>query len=633
MLEPATVEFTAAGPGSLRHGDRYHGPAGALAQARAVFLAGCALPQAWQGQACCTVLETGFGLGFNFLATWQAWRQDPARSRRLDFLSIERHPVALPDLARAHAAEPELAALARQLRMRLPPAIAGCHRIEFDDGQVGLTLVLGDGAAALAELDARADALFMDGFAPDRNPDLWSAAVVAELARLSRPGARLATWCATGALRRELAAHGFAVERLPGTDGKREITRAIRQGAAVAGADAGPSSALVLGAGVAGCQLSARLITRGWQVRLIDAAPGPAHGASGNAAGIVRPLLSRDDNRVTRWTRAAFLFALQAWRNDDGSLRAGWHPGGALQLARDERQLEQWRDALATLAFPGDHAQLVDADTTARLSGLAPGCGGVLFPTAGWAQPAVQCAETLTRCGSALQLHWSCEVAAIAEAGGGWQARDADGGLIAEAQHLVLATGAGPWRVSGAPAGADFQPPGHRPLQAVRGETTQFAGPALTGLELALCGDGYLAPTGQAQVMAGATYDDAGDSSTSAAGRAANLQHLLALTGLADGDVLAAGGRVAWRSVAPDRVPLAGADPGRRGIWHLRALASRGLVWAPLAAELLAADMSGQASPLARSLRGLLSVARPLLRQPPADGPAQTGNSSRAPSR
>lgn len=633
MLAPAALCFSPEGPTSLDYQDRYHGSAGALAQAQNVFLAGCGLPERWQGRTGFSVLETGFGLGFNFLATWQAWRRDAARSQRLDFLSIERHPVDVSDLARAHQAEPGLAELARQLRMRLPPRLPGCHRLEFEEGRVSLTLYFGDGASALAEFEAQVDAVFLDGFAPDRNPELWSAPVMAQVMRLARPGSRLATWCATGALRRLLDAHGYRWERAPGIAGKRETTRAVRQPSATAAlpGDPGERSVIVVGAGVAGCQLAQRLCRRGWRVELLDAADGPASAASGNPAGVVRPLVSRDDNRVTRWTRAAFLYALQSWTDPYGRPRAGWHPGGALQLARDPRQASQWQQALSELALPGEYAAWLDAAQAAQCSGCAPSAGGLLFPLGGWVEPAVLCADALARCGSLLHSRWQSQVATLDATPTGWCARDGAGGPLASAAQLVLATGAGARNGRQAPTGQDFLPAGLRALQRWRGETTQLGGAALAALDLVICGDGYLAPNGQGRFTLGATYDREGDADLSAAGQAANLSHLPILTGIASTEVSRFGGRVAWRSVAADRVPLVGADPLRPGLWHLRALASRGLVWSPLAAELLAAEMNHDPSPLARSLRGLLSLQRPVLKEPIRNAPDPTARHCRQP--
>jgi tRNA 5-methylaminomethyl-2-thiouridine biosynthesis bifunctional protein len=614
MLTPAAIRFDVGSPRSTHFEDRYHGDVGGLAQARGVFLAGCGLPAGWRRRAHFTVVETGFGFGFNFLACWAAWQEDPERCERLHFLSIERHPVALHDLARAHASEPSLADFARQLRRALPPVVTGCHRIVFATGKVQLTLVYGDGAAALAELEAQADALFLDGFAPGHNPELWNDAVLTQLARLARPGARLATWCAAGALRRALCDHGFASARGPGFASKRASTHAVRLGTASAAPPA-PADVMIIGAGLAGCQLAERLTRRGSQVMLLDAAAGPAQAASGNPSGVVRPLLSRDDNQICRFTRAAFLHAVQLWSGTSGAASASWHPGGVLQIAQDSEQFEQWRAALEALGMPAEFAWLMGANQARRRTGLQHRMGGLMFPLGGWAQPRHLCAEALVRCGTRLVTHWNAGVQAVVPAaGGGWQAVDTAGRILGQASHAVLAVGAGP---AGGPVGPDFLPPGLRPLQALRGEITQVRSAALDQLDVVVCGDGYLSPHPDGGCSIGATYDRSGDAQLSAAGTASNLTRLCSLSGLDGTAVQINGGRVAWRSVAADRVPMVGADPQAAQLWHLRALASRGLVWSALCAELLASEMHQEPLPIARSLRDLVSPQRPSLKARP----------------
>ena len=166
-LPTAPLERSATGtPFSTEFGDIYHSEAGGLAQARHVFLGGNGLPGRWHGRERFTILETGFGLGLNFLAAWDAWRADPQRCARLHFVSIERRPFERTDLASALAPFAELAPLATALERSWPPPLAGFHRIHFDAGRVILTLLFGDAAVLLPQLVARADAFFLDGFAP-----------------------------------------------------------------------------------------------------------------------------------------------------------------------------------------------------------------------------------------------------------------------------------------------------------------------------------------------------------------------------------------------------------------------------------------------------------------------------------
>lgn len=223
-LEPAILAFSADGtPVSEVYGDVYHSNDGGPAQARHVFLAGNDLPARWGGRERFTILETGFGLGLNFLSTWQAWQSDPQRPATLHFVSLEKHPFAASDLARAHAAWAEFALLSSELCAAWPPLVAGEHTVVLGGGQVVLTLILADALDALPRLELAADALYLDGFSPARNPELWSPEICAALARCAAPGASLATWSVAGAVRRALAAAGFVLARRAGFAGKREM--------------------------------------------------------------------------------------------------------------------------------------------------------------------------------------------------------------------------------------------------------------------------------------------------------------------------------------------------------------------------------------------------------------------------
>ena len=186
-ITAATITFDDEGvPFAPAFGDRYHARAGAAQQAEHVFLRGNGLPARWAGRKRFVILETGFGLGNNFLATWAAWQRDAARCERLHYISIEKHPPCKADLARVHAAhtghgaQPELA---QALREAWPPLTGDLHRLCFEEGRVELLLALGDVAHWLRRLQLQADALYLDGFAPERNPEMWSEHLFAALPR------------------------------------------------------------------------------------------------------------------------------------------------------------------------------------------------------------------------------------------------------------------------------------------------------------------------------------------------------------------------------------------------------------------------------------------------------------------
>jgi tRNA 5-methylaminomethyl-2-thiouridine biosynthesis bifunctional protein len=225
-IEPAALAFDSEGtPYSPAYCDVYHSADSGPGQAHHVFVGGNDLPCRWAGARVFTILETGFGLGLNFLATWREWRADPARCERLHFVSIEKHPFDRAALRTLHLRYPEFAPLAEQLQDAWPPLVPGLQRLHFEGERLTLTLAFGDVALVLPRLRLRADAIYLDGFAPRCNPEMWSAQLMRGLARLARPGTSVATYSSAGVVRQGLEAAGFALEKCPGFGHKREMLR------------------------------------------------------------------------------------------------------------------------------------------------------------------------------------------------------------------------------------------------------------------------------------------------------------------------------------------------------------------------------------------------------------------------
>ena len=238
-IDAARWTFAADGtPYSTLYDDVYHAAAGGLAQARHVFIQGNRLTERWAAgrSGTFTIFETGFGIGLNFLATWQAWhaRKIEDDNADLHFVSVEKHPFRRDDLVRVlaplAAAESSLVPAIDALTQQWPPLATGAHRLRFDAERIKLTLLWGDALDWLAAQECdinNIDAIYLDGFAPAKNPDLWSDAVLTPLTRRCRPCATLATWSVAGALRRRLQSLGWKTERRPGFAHKREMLTAI----------------------------------------------------------------------------------------------------------------------------------------------------------------------------------------------------------------------------------------------------------------------------------------------------------------------------------------------------------------------------------------------------------------------
>jgi len=474
---------------------------------------------------------------------------------------------------------------------------------------------------ALSMLSATVDAIFLDGFAPERNPALWSQPVLNALFKLSKVGTQLSTWCATGEIRRRLKQAGFEVHPGPGIGTKRETTLARVQSlpsrhplfSSHFSHRSNPQrKVIVLGAGLAGTAVTERLVHRGWEVSLIDAARGPAQAASGNPSGVVRPLISRDDNRSSQFTRASLLYAIQRWERLHLHRHPAWHPTGVVQIARDAAQLEQWQEMLSGARLPGEWVQFFTQAEATRFCGYPVPYGGLLFPLAGWAEPILLCQQSLDSAPNPVRTYWNKTIEVLkrsSDVNQDWLALDTQGNTIDRAPHVIIASGAGPHIEDSAIH--SFLPASLRPLQRLRGEITQFDRPLdAHPLEIALCGEGYVCPTPDGSWSVGATYDETPSFQMTPKGIQENTDKLKLLMGIPGDECKLKGGRASYRSVAWDRLPLIGADPEQAGIWHCRALASRGLAWHGLAAELLVSQMECEPLPLSAKLAEAVSPSR-----------------------
>lgn len=631
-IQPARVELREGVPFAPAFGDIYHARAGALAQANHVFLAGNGLPRRWAGQPDFTILETGFGLGNNFLATWAAWREDPRRCDRLHFVSIEKHPLTREDLARVLAAHP-LRDLAARLQAQWPALTPNLHRLDFEDGRVRLILAFGDATALLPELRLRADAFYLDGFAPDRNPEMWSEGLMRSLGRLAAPGATAATWSAARAVREGLSRAGFEVERAPGFAGKRQMTVARfaprytpPPPAAEAPLAVRERRAVVLGGGLAGASVAHALAALGWHCELIDRHPRPAQGASGNPGGLFHGIVLPDDGAHARLHRAAAL-CLQAnlpWLRQRHGLSGGFD--GLLRA--DDGPFASMQHLLHRLGLPPDYVQALDVPHARALSGLPLDRPAWFYPGGGWLRPADLVHALLAEAGAAVRWRGPLEIRALQPDADGWAVIDAAGRMAARAEVVVLANG-----FEATALVPDFP----WPLQRVRGQITRLPAdlPGLVLPRVPVAAGGYLLPAHEGWSLCGASSQSGDEDPTVRATDHAHNLAQLARLGLKPPVVDAArlDGRVGWRAMTPDRLPLLGPLPeltalpalGRRagqprhlprrpGLYVCTGLGSRGITWSLLAGRTVAAWITATPCPLEGGLRDAVDVGRFLSR-------------------
>ncbi|MCU7369827.1 FAD-dependent 5-carboxymethylaminomethyl-2-thiouridine(34) oxidoreductase MnmC [Paucibacter sp. O1-1] len=615
---PARVDFSdAAAPAAPEFGDIYHARAGAFGQARHVFLGGNGLPQRWAGQARFVILETGFGLGSNFLASWAAWREDPARCERLFFISIEKHPLRREDMARAHATSPE-PALAAELLAAWPPLTPNLHNLSFEGGRVQLLLALGDVRDWLKTLVAEVDAIYLDGFAPARNPAMWDGYTLKLLARLAKPGASASTWSTAPAVIEGLSAAGFAVEKRPGfaKKGRMSVARfaprhllqrpAARQALAPAAREV-----LVIGAGLAGAACAWALRREGLGCTVLDSHAAVAQGSSGNPGGLFHGTLNPDDGLHARFNRAA---ALATGRALAELPALPWLQRGLLRLEA-ERDIARMRAQIARLGLPEDYVQALDAEAAQALAGLAHGRPAWFYPGGGALPPADYVRALL----GDTPLRLGRRIASLRPGGAGWRALDEDGALLAEAPAVVLAGGHLSLRLL-----QDLAPDLALPLTRQRGQISHLA-QATPLPALPLAGAGYALADGAGGLWCGATsQDEDDDPALRPADQRRNLEQWAELARLPEVPEAALSGRVGWRLLAPDRLPLVGGLPlgpqGREdqprllprlpGLLLCSALGSRGISWAALCGQVAAAQLTGAPLPLEADLLDAIDPAR-----------------------
>ena len=214
-------------PHSTRFDDPYFAREDGRVETRHVFIAANGLPQRWQARQRFTIAELGFGTGLNFFETLAHWQRAPGQCGQLLFVTFERYPLRGDDLARALAPWPDLTANVDQLLDHWPPgAGATQHTVAF----AGATLEIhpGDANQVLPAWPGRADAWYLDGFSPAKNPELWSPELMADVYHHTAAGGTFATYTAAGRVRRGLSSAGFHVSRIPGYGRKRDSLAGYR---------------------------------------------------------------------------------------------------------------------------------------------------------------------------------------------------------------------------------------------------------------------------------------------------------------------------------------------------------------------------------------------------------------------
>jgi tRNA 5-methylaminomethyl-2-thiouridine biosynthesis bifunctional protein len=675
-LHHARLEWQDNQPYSSEYDDVYFSSDSGLDETHYVFLAHNQLATRWQhlAQDHFTICETGFGTGLNFLCAWQLWLETAPSSARLHFISTEKYPLHIDDLQKALKLWPSLSTLSDALIGQYPLVSKAWHRLIFDSGRVTLTLLIGDVKDTLPKLKSPVDAWFLDGFSPAKNPDMWQASLFEEMAKHSHLDSTFATFTSAGDIRRGLQSAGFQVSKAPGFGKKREMLfgqyqpldqdqktaqnqltvsqQSVSQQSASLLSTSQPKTVIVIGGGLAGAASAEAMARRGYQVTLIERHQALAQEASGNPLGVLYPRLTGGETPLNALALQGFLYTLSLLKQFEIDPE-NYQPCGVLQLAFNER--ERKRIASVIIEYP-ELVQEINKTKASKLSGIFVAYDGLFIPQAGWLNPAAFC-EALTQHPnitrlintealsikqiSALKISALktsvLETSSAENTTSAWQVFSQTG-QIAEAAYLIIAN---------ATDAQQFQQTRHCEMQSVRGQITLLPATASSkALNTVICTDGYLSPARDGLHCLGATFSP-NDNNTEIreVDHQTNLSMLKSLApewalawaqelNSASGDQQAFQGRAAIRATTSDYLPLAGAvldvaqlteNPPRYnappnslpwldGLYINAGHGTKGLVNAPICAEIIASLICHEPAPVDCTLLSALDPNRFVLR-------------------
>jgi tRNA 5-methylaminomethyl-2-thiouridine biosynthesis bifunctional protein len=607
-----------ATPASPLYSDVYFSREGGFGESEHVFLRGNDLPARFMAGRATRLLETGFGTGRNFLATALFFLQTAPPEARLDFVSIEKHPIDrddLPRLARAQRelAEPwlaghpcleeasrsRLAALQDELQRQWPDAIPGFHRRLLADGRIRLTLVWGDARDRLPEIDGTFDAFFLDGFAPARNPELWDESLLVELGRRAARNATAATYSAARRVVDALEAAGFATHKRPGFGRKRDMLVGRHRGAASPdpAGERGPRRIAVIGAGVAGASFARLAASRGLAVEVFEAGSSPAGGGSGNPAGLIAPVMSRDWNRLSQLTATGMGFMRALVRETLAPVEGAaplWGFHGVIKLARQARHAEKQARIAAELRPDPAFARWSDAGFLREHAGLADiDSPGWWFPGAGWIRPRLAIQRWLDATDT--PLHLDCPIRALRGGPGAWDLLVGNGIVYGPYTDVVVAGGERSVQLADSLA---------RWIEPCRGQVSWAAGTHALSPGRVIMREGYALDLPGVGLLFGASFlPGQTDRQVRPAEHDGNRERLASIAGslaerLPSGQRLE--GRASLRATTPDRLPMVGELA--EGLWVSTGHGARGLTWSAWLSEFILSRIEGTPSPLPRSL-------------------------------
>ncbi|WP_440683122.1 bifunctional tRNA (5-methylaminomethyl-2-thiouridine)(34)-methyltransferase MnmD/FAD-dependent 5-carboxymethylaminomethyl-2-thiouridine(34) oxidoreductase MnmC [Cysteiniphilum halobium] len=566
-MQHAKLKWQDSGePLSDEFGDVYFSKHNGLAESEYVFLDGNQLKQRFENLDQAThfvIAETGFGTGLNFLVTLKLWDKYAPKTAKLSFISCEKYPLTYGDLEKALSIWHELKPQADQLLQVYPNSFyigATCLNIAEN---INLTLLIDDAANVLSTIDLSVDAWFLDGFAPAKNPDMWSDDLFQEIYRLSHGQTTLATFTAAGFVKRALETQNFEVRKRKGFGYKREmICASINNAQKLAQTKmkpyfAKPSFILnknqkiaIIGAGMAGCALAYELNHMGFEIDLFDQSDDIAQGASGNPYGILRPYITADGNISDLFHTQGFVHTRDYILKHKNEI--DFKVCGALELLNDKKTQQRFENIVKKRVSIDDLLQIVDAATASEIAGFDISSTCAYYPTAMMVNPYSLC-QSLIHNTKRVNLFLSYRLDEFVRLNNNWQLSFTDNKNNPKSLAYAAVVFAG-----SASLIQQIESLKHLEVYPSYGQITQVQ--KLLNNKAIVIDKGYILPSVDDKQLIGATFRDNNDLMAKVRDSDHNI-NLAQLSNVIDESVDAKiiSGRVSLRCVTTDHVPMIGA--------------------------------------------------------------------------
>ena len=610
-LTPAVISHRDGNVRADNFDDLYFSVDNGLDESKHVFIDGNNVANRLSNAPHFTIAETGFGTGLNFLVVMKLLEDLTAKQplmRQIDYISFESRPLPSEMIAKSHQSFSAIKKQSKKLIAALPPHWPGLHRCNFLGGKLRLHLVYGDANETLTKSNFSADAWFLDGFSPAKNPELWNRDLLLAIGRLTRAGGSFATFTAAGSVRRRLTDAGFHVEKSPGFGRKRDMLigykplkgrldsnkpGARRGHPVVFSAD---RKVVIIGGGIAGAALAAGLALRGVRPHIVEAGERLAVASSGNRLALQISRLSVDHNIASRMSADCLSYAARTSDTSNAVVSRK-----VISLDWPDREAVR-QDKFRTQSWPDDLMQFLDARAASEHAGIELPIGGVLHPYGRVIDPGLLTRHLAGDSKTSFGFH----VVEIGRDGAGFHLVASDGRVLS-CDQLVFAGGADLdalnrlLAITGVAVDITSGQVSHVP------ETIDFI-----GLQAGISYGGYLTPAKDGYHELGATFDRFAGTDVLESSHCHNRDLLPAGLAIKMPDPKTYGARVSRRASTPDRNPVFG-ELGTN-LYVLGALGARGLTLAPLLGDMLAAQMLNMPATLGLDIRGGLNPFRFRLR-------------------